>query len=83
MSDVNLRAMQSIRNEFDVAVGYSDHTPGIEVSIAAVAMGASVIEKHFTLRRADGGVDSAFSMEPEEMKELVEEDGFWYFVIFQ
>ena len=73
MKDVNLKAMLTMGNELGVNIGYSDHTLGIEVPIAAVAMGAKVIEKHFTLARAEGGVDSAFSLEPEEMAALVVE----------
>lgn len=71
MDDVNLRAMQTIRDTFDVAVGYSDHTMGIEVSIAAVAMGATVIEKHFTLDRNLPGPDHKASLEPDELKAMV------------
>ena len=70
-ADVNLRAMLTIRDEFGVAVGYSDHTNGLEVSIAAVALGASVIEKHFTLDRRLPGPDHAASLEPAELKALV------------
>jgi len=71
MQDVNLRAMQSMRVAFGVATGYSDHTPGIEVPVAAVAMGASVIEKHFTLNRNLPGPDHRASLEPEELKAMV------------
>ena len=71
MSDVNLRAMQSIQTAFGVAVGYSDHTAGIEVSIAAAALGASVIEKHFTLDRNLPGPDHKASLEPDELKAMV------------
>jgi len=71
MEDVNLRAMHSLREAFGVAVGYSDHTLGIEVPIAAVALGASVIEKHFTLDRTMSGPDHAASLEPEELKSMV------------
>ena len=71
MVDVNLRAMLTIRDEFDVAVGYSDHTAGIEVAIAAVALGASVIEKHFTLDRNLPGPDHKASLEPHELKVMV------------
>ncbi len=69
--DVNLMAMQQIKKEFDVAVGYSDHTKGIEVPIAAVALGASVIEKHFTLDRNMEGPDHKASLEPDELKTMV------------
>lgn len=69
--DVNLRAMQSIKNEFGVKVGYSDHTKGIEVPIAAVALGAEVIEKHFTLDRNLPGPDHKVSLEPNELKTMV------------
>jgi N,N'-diacetyllegionaminate synthase len=71
MDEVNLRAMQSIKSAFGVAVGYSDHTPGIEVAIAAVAMGATVIEKHFTLNRNLPGPDHKASIEPEELNAMV------------
>jgi pseudaminic acid synthase len=69
----NLRTMQSMRDLFDCQVGLSDHTIGLGVAVASVALGASVIEKHFTLSRSDGGVDSQFSCEPEEMAQLVME----------
>ena len=71
MSEVNLHAMQTIHHAFGVKVGYSDHTPGIEVSIAAAAMGATVIEKHFTLDRNLPGPDHKASLEPEELKAMV------------
>lgn len=71
MTDVNLRAMCNIGQAFDVAVGYSDHTAGIEVAIAAVALGATVIEKHFTLDRNLSGPDHAASLEPDELKAMV------------
>ena len=69
--DVNLRAMNTIKNELNVKVGYSDHTLGIELSIAAVAMGATVIEKHFTLDRNMLGPDHKASLEPVELKAMV------------
>ncbi|WP_195407791.1 N-acetylneuraminate synthase [Bacteroides congonensis] len=69
--DVNLRAMLSIKEEFGVRVGYSDHTKGIEVPIAAVALGAEVIEKHFTLNRNLPGPDHKASLEPNELKAMV------------
>lgn len=71
MNDVNLKAMLSIQKEFGTAVGYSDHTMGIEVPVAAVALGASVIEKHFTLDNTMEGPDHAASLEPHELKEMV------------
>lgn len=70
--DVNLNAMLTLRSEFGRAVGYSDHTRGIEVPVAAVAMGASVIEKHFTLDRSMEGPDHKASLEPEELKAMVQ-----------
>lgn len=71
MNEVNLRAMQTIATTFEVKVGYSDHTKGIEVPIAAVAMGASVIEKHFTLDRTMEGPDHKASLEPAELVAMV------------
>lgn len=72
--NTNLNTIPVLQDVFsDCVIGLSDHTMGIGVSIASVALGARVIEKHFTLRRADGGVDSTFSMEPEEMTLLVSE----------
>lgn len=72
MEDVNLRAMVNIGKAFGVSVGYSDHTPGIEVPIAAVALGATVIEKHFTLDRNLPGPDHRASLEPHELKAMVQ-----------
>lgn len=72
-ANTNISTIPHMRDMFNVQVGLSDHTMGIGVSVAAVALGATVIEKHFTLSREDGGVDSAFSMEPDEMKALVME----------
>ncbi|RKI84244.1 N-acetylneuraminate synthase [bacterium 1xD42-87] len=70
-SDVNLRAMQTIKEETGVSVGYSDHTPGIEAAVAAAALGATVIEKHFTLDRNMKGPDHKASLEPNELTEMV------------
>ena len=70
---INLRTIPHLAEAFDAVVGLSDHTMGIGVPIAATALGAAVIEKHFTLARADGGVDSSFSLEPAELALLVEE----------
>ncbi|HLX91952.1 MAG TPA: pseudaminic acid synthase [Puia sp.] len=71
--NTNLLTIPHMRELFNCPIGLSDHTMGIGVAVASVALGACVIEKHFTLRRADGGVDSAFSMEPGEMSLLVSE----------
>jgi N-acetylneuraminate synthase len=70
-AEVNLRAMQTLKTAFGLPVGYSDHTPGIEIAIAAVALGAEVIEKHFTLDRALPGPDHAASLEPAELQQMV------------
>ena len=72
-ANTNILTIPHLRELFGCEVGLSDHTMGIGVSVASVALGATVIEKHFTLNRADGGVDSAFSMEPAEMAQLVVE----------
>lgn len=71
MEDVNLKAMLTLRNKFGLAVGYSDHTQGIEVPIAAAALGATVLEKHFTLDRGMEGPDHKASMEPDELAAMV------------
>ena len=71
--DSNILTIPEMRSRYGCEIGISDHTMGIGVSVAAVALGATVIEKHFTLQRSDGGVDSAFSMEPQEMAQLVVE----------
>lgn len=71
--NTNISTIPHMRELFDCQVGLSDHTMGVGASVASVALGATVIEKHFTLSRADGGVDSSFSLEPEEMAQLVVE----------
>ncbi len=72
-TDANLTTIKNIRETFGVEVGLSDHTMGWTVPIVAATLGASVIEKHFTIRRSDGGVDSAFSMEPHEFQSMIKE----------
>ena len=69
--DVNLKAIQAMKEKFNLEIGYSDHTQGIEISLAAVAMGATIIEKHFTLDKKMEGPDHQASLEPNELKELV------------
>ena len=71
--NTNIRTIPHLRNLFRTEVGLSDHTMGLGVAVASVSLGATVIEKHFTLARKDGGVDSAFSLEPQEMANLVVE----------
>ena len=71
LEDVNLKAMLDIKEKINVEIGYSDHTLGIDVALAAVAMGARVIEKHFTLSRSMKGPDHSASLEPEELKQMV------------
>jgi len=70
--EMHLNTIPDLATNFEVVAGLSDHTMGHSVAVAAVALGASIIEKHFTLSRADGGPDAAFSMEPDEFKEMVE-----------
>ena len=73
LEGTNLMTIPHMKELFKCNVGLSDHTLGIGVAVSGIALGATVIEKHFTLSRADGGVDSAFSMEPQEMAQLVRE----------
>jgi pseudaminic acid synthase len=76
--DTNLMTLPHLRDLFACEVGLSDHTMGVGAAVASVALGATVVEKHFTLARADGGVDSAFSLEPEELRQLaVETERAW------
>lgn len=75
IEETKLSMIEQLRTEFGVPVGFSDHTSGNVASTLAVAAGASMIEKHFTLSRADGGVDSSFSAEPEELRQLIQSAG--------
>lgn len=72
VAEINLKTMVNMKDTFNIPVGLSDHTMGTTVSVASVAMGAKIVEKHMTLKRSDGGADSKFSMEPEEFKQMVE-----------
>ncbi len=72
VNEINLRAMLTLKNAFGFPVGYSDHSPGVEIAIAAVALGAGIVEKHFTLGRNMVGPDHRASLEPQELKALVE-----------
>ena len=72
LEDINLKTIPNMRETFNVSVGLSDHTMGHAVAVAGVALGATVVEKHLTLKREDGGPDSEFSMEPHEFKEMVD-----------
>lgn len=71
--DINLKVIQTIKEEFDIPVGFSDHSMGIVIPIAAVAMGANIIEKHFTISRKLEGMDHFYALEPQELKQMVEE----------
>jgi len=82
-ADSNLLTIADMKKKFNCAVGISDHTLGIGAAVAGIALGATVIEKHFTLSRLEGGVDAAFSMEPEEMKQLVKESNIAWQAIGQ
>lgn len=72
-SQINLKMIPDLAEKYDVLTGLSDHTMGNAVSVASIAMGARIVEKHLTLKRSDGGADSAFSMEPEEFKKMVDD----------
>jgi N-acetylneuraminate synthase len=77
-ANTNIATIPHLREAFGTLVGLSDHTMGVGVSVASVALGACLIEKHFTLARADGGVDSTFSLEPDEFKQLrIESERAW------
>jgi len=75
VDEANLRTITDLAERFEIPVGLSDHTPGVATPTAAIALGANIIEKHLTLRRADGGPDAAFSLEPDEFKSLCKQCG--------